>query len=127
MAVDVSLVRKAAHEIVAVEGVASNPAWVVEDVFLLARVFPAELEFSEAIVSTIRALRQLRADAVDSADLVGDLADWRSYHYQHRRLQGQPADMRIVYRREPSGVYLRAFGHRRLPIDIYRRIAKSRV
>lgn len=126
MAVDVSIVRRAAHEIAAVEGVASNPAWVVEDVFLLARVFPDELEFSEAIVNTIRALRQLRADAVDSADLVGDLDGWRSYHYQHRRLQGQPADMRIVFRKEPSSVCLRAFGHRRLPLDIYRRIATSR-
>ena len=40
--------------------------------------------------------------------------------------QGGSADCRIVFRETEGGVEVKAFGHRRVPADIYERMATSR-
>ena len=63
---------------------------------------------------------------VSSAPLVGDHLGWSSYHYQHRVAQGQRADMRLEWMAVDKGIRVRAFGHRFIPEDFYRRVSAGR-
>jgi len=126
MSISLQVLEQAIDAIARVPGVAMDPDNLVEDVVLLASVWEDAEEFDYAVASTVRALRLLAGDRVDTSDLAHDLAGYDSFHYQHRRSRGQKADMRIVFRGEGGIIVVLGFGHRRLPSDVYRRLAATR-
>ena len=112
--------------IAGVPGLEMDADDLADDVVLMSLSWPDEAEFLKAAAATERAMRQLCAGTVTAAPLKHDLAGWFSYHYQHARAQGGRADMRIAFRPVKDGIRVRAFGHRDMPTDFYRRIAASR-
>lgn len=127
MAVADDLVAQAIFRLAHVPGIMMDPDALAEDAALLAASFPDEAEFLKATLATERAMADVAAGRVNSAaPLVGDHAGWKSYHYQHRVAQGQRADMRLEWKRGEDEVLVRAFGHRFVPADFYRRVAASR-
>ena len=116
----------AALAIASVPGLEMNPDDLLEDTFLLARSFPEEDEFKAATAATVRAIANITGRKVTSAWLKYAFEGWLSYHYQHRVSQGGSADCRIVFRETEGGVEVKAFGHRKLPADIYERMTASR-
>lgn len=127
MAVADDLVAQAIHRLAHVSGIMMDPRALAEDAALLAASFPDEVEFLKAVLATERAMADVAQGRVTTpAPLVGDHAGWNSYHYQHRVAQGQKADMRLEWRRTEAGVFVRAFGHRFVPADFYRRVSASR-
>ncbi len=110
-----------------VDGVAMAPLGLLEDVVTLAKSFPEEEDFSLAAAETLIALRHARDGRVDATPLRFSLAGWYSYHYRHKRENGQKADMRLVYRPSNRGIEVKAFGHRHVPSDFYKRIRDDQV
>lgn len=107
-------------------GLIMDPDALAEDVVLLVHPWPEEIEFSQAIASTLRAIDQLAQGKVTPAPLKYDLEGWYSYHYQHRRGQNIKADMRIVFQPDGQRIRVLGFGHRSIPLDFYERIIASR-
>lgn len=106
-----------------VQDVKMDPNALVDDVILMAYVFHERLSFLQAMNSVVRALEQIVNEKVSVSQLEHNLRGWDSYHFQSQRLQGQGADLRIIYQHVDSGsVYVRGFGHRHLPSDIYKRL-----
>lgn len=126
MTVSRELIRRAIESISSIEGVAMNPESLAEDAVLLAYAFPDEGDYMAACVNTCRSLGALVRNEVASSDLKYNFEGWRSYHYQHRVGQGIKATCRIVYRNIDAGIEVKGFGHRRIPADFYRRMAKLR-
>lgn len=126
MPVSKTLIRQAAEDIAAVEGLCMSPDALLEDVFLLALAFPEQEDFMAACVNTRRALTLLVEGKVDSSALKHGFAGWRSYHYQHRVGQGVKATCRIVFRAGEGGIEVKGFGHRHIPGDIYEHLSASR-
>ncbi|MBQ3328336.1 MAG: hypothetical protein IJG88_00080 [Eggerthellaceae bacterium] len=126
MPVSDETVLEAAMAIATISGLEMDPDDLLEDAFLLARSFPEEDEFMAATAATVRAIGNLAGRRVTSARLKYAFEGWLSYHYQHRVSQGGSADCRIVFRETEGGVEVKAFGHRRVPADIYERMATSR-
>lgn len=119
-------VLEAAMAIASVPGLEMDPDDLLEDAFLLARSFPEEDEFMAAAAATVRAIGSIAGRRVTSSRLKYAFEGWLSYHYQHRVSQGGSADCRVVFRETERGVEVKAFGHRRVPADIYERMAASR-
>ena len=126
MQVNEEMVLEAAMAIASVPGLEMDPDDLLEDAFLLACSFPEEDEFMAATAATVRAIGNIAGRRVTSARLKYAFEGWLSYHYQHRVSQGGSADCRIVFRKTEGGVEVKAFGHRRVPADIYERMAASR-
>ncbi len=132
MPISPSDIRQAIGAIADVPGLRMDPVALAEDVVLLAHAFDTDKEFQAACVSTCHALLLLVEDKVDASDLEYPLEDWRSYHYQHRVGQGLPADCRVIYRRVEDAadgapqIEVKGFGHRRIPEDLYTRMAEER-
>ena len=126
MPVSDSAIDAAIDLIAGVPGLEMDADDLADDVVLMSLAWPDEAEFLRAASSTERAMRQLSSGAVSAAPLKHDLAGWFSYHYQHARAQGARADMRIAFKPVEGGIRVRAFGHRDVPTDFYRRIAASR-
>lgn len=124
MAIDRESLHEAIHEIAGVDGITMDEATLVEDVLLLARSFPDELDFRLAVANTTRALSNLALGKVDTARLKYDLGGYRSFHYQHRVGQGQRADCRIVFKESGDGIAILGIGHRDIPSDIYARLSR---
>ena len=121
------LMVQAIVRLASVPHVMMDPDALAEDVSLLAMAFPDEVEFLRAVVATENAMSRVANGAVASSPaLVGDHAGWMSYHYQHRVAQGQKADTRLEWKPFPNGIFVRAFGHRFIPADFYRRVSASR-
>ena len=125
MAISKRLIRQAIESLSEIDGVLMDPANLVEDAFLLAFAFPHDNDYLAACASTRRALERLAAREVDASSLKYEFEGWESYHYQHRVGQGVKATCRIVYRRTPSGIEVKGFGHRRVPADFYERMAAA--
>ena len=125
MAFSKRLIRQAIESLSEIDGVLMDPANLVEDAFLLAFAFPHDNDYLAACASTRRALERLAAREVDASSLKYEFEGWESYHYQHRVGQGVKATCRIVYRRTPSGIEVKGFGHRRIPADFYERMAAA--
>ncbi len=125
MAISKRLIRQAIESLSEIDGVLMDPANLVEDAFLLAFAFPHDNDYLAACASTRRALERLAAREVDASSLKYEFEGWESYHYQHRVGQGVKATCRIVYRRTPSGIEVKGFGHRRIPADFYERMAAA--
>lgn len=109
----------------AVEGVEMDSRALADDVLLLAVSFPDEDNFKCAVASTCKELRHIAAHKTTDAPLKYSYEGWLSHHYQHRRAQGQNANMRIVYTWRRNVVRVRGFGHRHLPFDIYDRLSEG--
>ncbi len=118
-----ALERLAAREVDASSLKYEFEGW--ESYFLLAFAFPHDNDYLAACASTRRALERLAAREVDASSLKYEFEGWESYHYQHRVGQGVKATCRIVYRRTPSGIEVKGFGHRRIPADFYERMAAA--
>lgn len=125
MAISKRLIRQAIESLSEIDGVLMDPANLVEDAFLLAFAFPHDNDYLAACASTRRAFERLAAREVDASSLKYEFEGWESYHYQHRVGQGVKATCRIVYRRTPSGIEVKSFGHRRIPADFYERMAAA--
>lgn len=125
MAISKRLIRQAIESLSEIDGVLMDPANLVEDAFLLAFAFPHDNDYLAACASTRRALERLAAREVDASSLKYEFEGWESYHYQHRVGQGVRATCRIMYRRTPSGIEVKGFGHRRIPADFYERMATA--
>ncbi len=119
------LIINAARTIADVEGVEASARALLEDAFLLSMAFSDEDEYLSAVANTRRALGQLVRNEVSPAQLKYDHRGWSSYHYQHKVKQEARADMRIVFKRIDTGIRLRAFGHRNLPVDFYERLSRT--
>lgn len=127
MAIADDLAAQAIFRLAHVPGTAMDPDALAEDVALLAASFPDEEEFLKATLATEKAMAAIAQGKVTSAaPLVGDHARWNSYHYQHCVAQGQRADMRLEWKPAADGVLVRAFGHRHVPADFYRRVSARR-
>ena len=122
MAIPNDLLRAGIAQLSSVEGVEMSPEALVEDVVLLARVWPAEEDFAAAVAASARALSQIVARTVTPSPLKGKLEGWCSYHYQLRRVQGEAAVLRVVFRRHGDMVEVKGFGHRFKPADVYHRL-----
>lgn len=125
MAVSSDLIRAAIVQVANVEGISMSHEALVEDVVLLAKVWPDEQDFAAAIASSIRALAQVAAGKVTPNPLKDDLAGWQSHRYQLRRAQGEPAVLRVVFRRAEDQVEIKGFGHRFKPASIYHHLVKD--
>lgn len=125
MAISKRLIRQAIESLSEIDGVLMDPANLVEDAFLLAFAFPHDNDYLAACASTRRALERLAAREVDASSLKYEFEGWESYHYQHRVGQGVKATCRIMYRRTPSGIEVKGFGHRRIPAGFYERMAAA--
>ena len=122
MAVSSDLLRVAIVQVASVEGIAMSHEALVEDVVLLAKVWPDEQDFAAAVASSVRALAQVAAGTVTPDPLKDDLEGWHSHHYQLRRAQGEQAVLRVVFRRAGEQVEVKGFGHRFKPANIYHRL-----
>ena len=122
MAIDNGLLKAAFVQISGVAGISMAPELLVEDVALLAKVWPDEASFAQAVASSVRALELAVSGRITPDALRDDLTGWFSYHYQLKRAQGIPADLRLVYRPVKGGIEVKGFGHRFRPADIYRRM-----
>lgn len=122
MAVSSDLIRAAIVQIASVEGISIAHEALVEDVVLLAKVWPDEHDFATAVASSVRALTQVAAGRVTPDPLKDDLEGWQSHHYQLRRAQGEQAVLRVVFRRVDGQVEVKGFGHRFKPASIYHRL-----
>ncbi|MCH9276437.1 hypothetical protein JS533_009190 [Bifidobacterium amazonense] len=109
-----------------VKGLSMNPTALLEDVLVLARSWNEPEEFRSAVEQTVRAMMRLSTGRVTGTSLIYSSAGWNSYHYQHARIRGAKADMRIVYRRTEDGILVKGFGNRHLPQDIYQRLRSTR-
>lgn len=105
------------------------PSQVEEDVRALGDAFSEDHAFASALEALSAELGRIVADPSRSAPTQGHYAEWRRSKFQSSRSQAQPADLRIIFRRnvtfDPNGIELRAFGHRWRPTAIYLR-AKGR-
>lgn len=122
MAVSSDLIRAAIVQVAGVEGISMSHEALVEDVVLLAKVWPDEEDFAAAVASSVRALSQVAANRVTPVPLEADLAGWWSHHYQLRRSQGESAVLRVVFRRNGNLAEIKGFGHRFKPASIYHRL-----
>lgn len=122
MAVSSDLLRAAIVRIAAIPQIKMAPEALVEDITLLAKVWPNEAEFSAAVASCCRALELVSKGRLTASPLTDDLSGWWSYHFQLSRAQGEKAILRVVYRLSENTVEVMGFGHRFKPADMYHRI-----
>ena len=122
MAVSSDLLRAAIVQVASVEGISISHEALVEDVVLLAKVWPDEQDFAAAVASSVRALSHVAKGKVTPDPLQNDLEGWFSHHYQLRRAQGEPAVLRVVFRQSEGHVEIKGFGHRFKPASIYHRL-----
>ena len=126
MTVSDEAIRDAIVAVARTPHVFMDPVALAEDAAALATALPDEGEYRAAVANTCKALALLADEKVQSSTLKYEHEGWRSFHYQHRVAQGSRADMRIMYRRENGGIYVRGFGHRDIPEDFYVRMASFR-
>lgn len=123
MPVDSGMLKAAVIRISSVRGISMPGETLADDVVLLAKVWPDEADFAQAVASTVLAMEHVVAGRVTPSPLSEDLGGWYSYHYQLRRGQGERAVMRIVFQPDSEGgVRIKGFGHRFRPADIYHRL-----
>lgn len=121
------VVKEALEALSSIDGIEMNPDWLAEDVFVLTESFPEEPEFMLAVTSVVRAFSHIVAGRVSSSQLEESLDGWSSYHFQHKVGQGNAADMRLVFKMDSGICKVMGFGHRAVPGDVYRRLAKDRL
>ncbi|MCL6563947.1 MAG: hypothetical protein K6U87_13165 [Firmicutes bacterium] len=122
MAIPDAMLAAWIRRLAAIPGIAMDPDALVDDVVLTAYAFPQETDFSRAMVHVEHALALIVQQRNLGQALRGNLAGWRSYHFQSRRARRHSADLRIVYQDTGSEIRVRGFGHRWIPEAVYRRL-----
>lgn len=107
--------------ITTISGIQHVPTDVITDVVDLANVFPNDLDFDSAADNVIRSILQIKRNPRIGGPLRENYAGYRSFHYQSKRVNNHPDDMRTVYREDNGVIYLHGFGHRHNPDSVYKR------
>lgn len=116
---DQARIQGAIAAVAAVDGLSMEPAALVSDLLDMARVYGDS--FEEAVSSLCGALDDVVNGRVSTSTMKYDYADYRSYHFQSHVEQGQPADMRVLFKAVDGGIEVLAFGNRHVPADFYLR------
>ncbi|QKY70443.1 hypothetical protein [Lentibacillus sp. CBA3610] len=109
-------------EVSRVKGLQMDPEALADDIFLMAYVYQNPIEFDMAMQNVIKAFDLIIKNSVNTSQLAHHYTDWQSYHFQSKRTQGQKADLRIIFKKESDVMYVRGFGNRWIPADIYYRL-----
>ena len=115
---------KALDDITSIKNISLKPGFLIEDIELLAQVCDDSEHFAEAVKQTCHHLALLVLNKLHVSELDYNYKDYKSCHYQSRKIPGQKADMRIVYKREGEKILVKGFGNRWIPDEIYLRLAK---
>lgn len=110
------------REISHVKGLKMNPRALADDIFLMSIVYQVPIEFDLAMNQVLQALNLLINSSVDTSQPAHNYRGWHSYHFQSKRVQGQKADLRIVFKKDSNVLFIRGFGNRWIPADIYTRL-----
>lgn len=122
MAIQNELIEQAIDHIANIKGLEMDPAYLLDDVILIAFVFNDEDSFKKAITQVIHSLHLIIEKRSIGQALSGNLTGWFSFHFQSKRINKHPADLRCVYTDVEKAIQVRGFGHRHMPIDVYRRL-----
>ena len=78
--------------------------------------------FEEVMDGVVKALKDIAQDRVTVSPMKYDLSQYSCYHFQSVVEQGQPADMRSLFKRAEDGTLeVEMIGNRFFPADIYTR------
>lgn len=94
---------------------------VITDVINLATIFPNDPDFDSAADNVLRSIIQIKRNPHIGGPLRDNYTGYRSFHYQSKRVNNHPADMRTIYREDNGVIYLHGFGHRHHPDSVYKR------
>ncbi|RTE09099.1 hypothetical protein [Paenibacillus whitsoniae] len=123
MAISNDLILEWIDRVASLQGIQMDPTALADDVLLMAFVYKKEEEFVLAMSQVVRAIGQLVVNKVEASQLERNYSGWDSYHFQSRRVQGQRADLRIVFQNtQSSPLKVKGFGNRHIPSDIYKRL-----
>lgn len=122
MTVSKELLAEAIKVISSVDGIQMDARTLAEDVVLTAIVYDENQAFKMAITNIVAALQLIVSKRNIGTPLVGNLSGWHSFHFQSKRTQGHPADLRIVYKDKGTVIQVKGFGNRILPIDFYKKL-----
>lgn len=118
------MLRHAIDVIGRTEGIQMDVDSLIDDVFILSNIYSTEQTFILAVNQIHHSLKQIVKTRTIGTELFGNLSNWRSFHFQSRRVNKQSADLRIVYQDTGDFIQVRGFGNRHLPQDFYQRIYK---
>lgn len=105
------------------DGLMMDPVTLADDMILMAYYFNEPDDFLLAISQVVKAMKHLIQERVATSQLERSYRGWTSYHFQSKRVQGKRADLRIVFQKHTAyTIRIKGFGHRHIPIDIYRRL-----
>lgn len=123
MMISNSKIAETIAQITTISGIQHVPTDVITDVINLANAFPNDFDFDSAADNVIRSIIQIKRNPHIGGLLRDNYVGYRSFHYQSKRVNKHPADMRTIYRyREDNGViYLHGFGHWHNPDSVYKR------
>ena len=116
---EIARIQNAVDAIAGVEGMSMDPAALVADLLDMAQVYGDS--FEEAVGNLRKALVDVSSGHVSTSPMKYGYADYRSYHFQSHVEQGQPADMRVLFKPADGGIEVLAFGDRHVPSDFYSR------
>jgi len=122
MAISDILIEEAIDIIADIQGIKMNQDELVDDVILVAFVFDEESKFKLAINQITNSIHQIISQRNVGQALVNNYEGWMSFHFQSQRVNGHPADLRVVYQDIITAIRVRGFGHRHLPTNIYTRL-----
>lgn len=122
MAISNPLIEQSIDNIASIQGLEMDPNYLVDDVVLIAYVFTDEQFFKKAINQIVHSLHLIIEKRSIGQPLVGNLSGWFSFHFQSQKVNKHPADLRCVYKDAGLEIQVRGFGHRHIPIDMYRRL-----
>lgn len=118
------MLRHAIDVIGRTEGIQMDVDSLIDDLFILSNIYSTEQTFILAVNQIHHSLKQIEKTRTICTELFGNLSNWRSFHFQSRRVNKQSADLRIVYQDTGDFIQVRGFGNRHLPHDFYKRIYK---
>ncbi|WP_019415071.1 hypothetical protein [Paenisporosarcina sp. TG20] len=122
MAISNNLIEEAIDVIANIQGIQMNQDELVDDVILVAFVFDEESTFKLAINQITNSIQHIVSQRNVGQALVNTYDGWMSFHFQSQRVNGHPADLRVVYQNTNTVIRIHGFGHRHLPTNIYRRL-----
>lgn len=122
MTISDNLIEEAIDVIADIQGIQMNQDELVDDVILVAFVFDEERTFKLAITQITNAIHQIIRQRNVGQALVNNYDGWMSFHFQSHRVNGHPADLRVVYQDIITAIRVRGFGHRHLPTNVYKRL-----
>lgn len=122
MTISDNLIEEAIDIIADIQGIQMNQDELVDDVILVAFVFDEKHRFKLAITQITNAIHQIIRQRNVGQALVNNYGGWMSFHFKSQRINGHPADLRVVYQDIITAIRVRGFGYRHLPTDVYKRL-----